>query len=98
MARTQLVLYTVALSYFATGEGHTLSLWIGFARDPQDAREKFQQAVPNGSFWVQGAQVFEGFNREHVACKYLLTPLALRNLEDPHCMREFSAQLHFNYS
>lgn len=92
------MLYTVAMNYFATGEGHTLSLWIGFARDPDHALEKFRAAVPNGDFWAQGAEVSEGVNRAHVACKYLLTPLALANLEDPHCMREFSGQLHFNYS
>jgi len=98
MERTQLVLYTVVMDYGATGEGRTLSVWIGFALDLEDARAKFQSAVPNGDFWAQGAEVFEGVNTQHEVCQTLLTPVVVAQILDTHCMREFSAQLHVNYS
>jgi hypothetical protein len=92
------VLYTVASTYFATGEGVTLSVWIGLAQDQRDALEKFKAAITNGDFWAHGAETFEGVNTAHPACKYLLTPAVTQQMKDENCIREFHSQLHFNYS
>ena len=90
--------YTVVCDHSATGEGRTISLWIGFAENEHEARNRFASAVNNGRYYAQGAAVVDGFSFKNCLVKLFLTKSMKAQLEDDACYRSFSGQLHFNYS
>ena len=93
-----MTLYTVTSDYFATGEGRTLSLWMGRAFSAQEALGWFRDSLHGGDYFVQGAIVSQGFIWDDPVVADLTNRLIRQQLEDPGCNRSFSAQLHFNYS
>lgn len=90
--------YTVVCDYFATGEGHTISVWMGYADNEKNARKQFAGAVSNGRYYVQGADVIQGFDFDNPLVQLFMTMDLKSQLMDETCYRSFSGQLHFNYS
>lgn len=90
--------YTVTCDYFATGEGRTISIWMGFADGEKEARTMFKTSVYGGDYYVLGAEVIKGFAFDDRIAKILVTDGVRSQLSDENCNRFFSAQLHFNYS
>jgi hypothetical protein len=93
-----MVIHTVYEDYFATGEGRTISLWIGFAENPTEALKRFSSEVPNGDYFARGARVVPGADFLNSAAKLLVTSEVKAQLMDERCNRSFSAQMHLNYS
>ena len=90
--------YTVTSDYAATGEGHTIMILYCFAQDSEQALNLFRTQIPNGDWYVLGAQIVEGFEFESNIARALVTPLARQQLEDTGCNLNYSAVLHYNYS
>lgn len=90
--------YTVVSEYMATGEGRTISVWMGFADHETAAKLNFVSAIPLGGWYVHGADVHEGFLFDHELVKELVSDRVRTQMMDENCNRSFSAQLHYNYS
>lgn len=90
--------FTVISDYFATGEGRTLSIWMGFAADRADATKRFVESVHGGDWYAIGAEVLDGFDFDNAVADAMVSPVARAQLMDESCNRSYSAQLHFNYS
>jgi hypothetical protein len=90
--------YTVVCDYFATGEGRTFSVWMGFADNARAAKKLFASAVSGGSYYAPGADVIEGFDFDNPIVEMFMTMALKGQLGDENCHRSFSGQLHFNYS
>lgn len=91
-------LYTVISRYFATGEGLTVSVWIGIASDRYMALSHFTASIPDGQWWANVAVVLEGIPDDDVIDS-MVTRAVKEQLLDERCsMRTFHAQLHANYA
>ena len=90
-------LFTVFSYYMATGEGHTYSIWCGYAPNPEDAKKEFVRVIPHGEWHVQGAEVFEGIPN-HPDVQGMLTSRIKRQLMDENSANIYSSQLYYNYS
>jgi len=90
--------YTVISDYGATGEGRTISIWMGFAENEEAAKRMFETSVHGGDWYIKGATTVEGFAFSNPLVKLFMTKAIRAQLSDEICYRSFSAQLHFNYS
>lgn len=87
--------FTVISDYSATGEGRTISLWIGYAESEEEARWKFIAKIWQGEFFVIGAIVMNGFQVGDNLVKEMV-PREVANRLGKFSMTEFSSQFHFN--
>lgn len=87
--------YTVISDYSATGEGRTVSIWIGYAESEEDACWRFANKVWQGTFFVTGATVSDCFDLSHPIAQELVSKDTMNRL-GRFFMPEFSAQLHYN--
>lgn len=90
--------YTVVSDYAATGEGRTISVWMGFAENETEAKKLFASSINGGDYYVQGAVAIEGFSFRNRLVRLFMTKAMREQLDDDNCYRSFSGQLHFNYS
>jgi len=88
--------YTVISEYSATGEGLTISLWLGYANDQEDALKKFIEI--HGIFYSYGADIYEGFEFESHYVNLMIKTEVQNIFKKDQCTKVFYAQLHVNYS
>jgi hypothetical protein len=89
--------YTVICDYSATGEGRTISIWMGIAENESHAKQLFSEAVYDGHWFSHGVSIIEGFQYDDENVKMFMTPV-IKNVLETDCMKHFSSQLHFNFS
>jgi hypothetical protein len=91
-------LFTGWMDYSATGEGRTLSAFVGLAHDEAEFRAQLRQGL--GEFCGDFMYVAEGLVRNEVT-DYLWSPAALAMIEraqgDAGAIRAL-VQLHVNFS
>lgn len=90
--------YTIVSNYYGTGNGNTISVWLGQAVSHADALEKFKNDVPGGSFFVHSAVVTPGYDWDDDIVQLLVTAKVKTQLQDPSPRQYYVAQMHFNYS
>ena len=90
--------HTVTCDYAATGEGRTIIIYYCFAENAQEALNQFRTRVHGGDWYVQGAEVVQGFDFDCDIAQRLVTPPARLQLEDTGCNLEYLTSLHYNYS
>jgi len=91
------VKYTVVCDYFATGEGRTISVWMGLAENQSEALGFFERSFEHGDYWAKGACVIDGFAFDNDVVVNVMNDAIRSQMLDDRCNRSFSAQLHFNY-
>lgn len=90
-------LWTVTCNYFATGEGHTLLAWIGYADSDFEAKQHFEKKF--GDYFAKGAEASQGV-RSDEATRFLFSDAILQQAQDManKAMIELSARYHLNAS
>jgi hypothetical protein len=91
-------LWTASGNYFATGEGHSLVAYIGYAVSEENLREEIERVF--GEFWANNCDVLPGLIRNDVT-EFLWSDKALARLE--RCQSQAgvlvaSARIHVNMS
>lgn len=87
--------------YAATGEGRCLFVFVCWAKDEQDFKNKFLQSQPNMSYFMQGAKIIEGFDESDALVISVLSSDTIKFIKSQQrtpCSFEIYAATHFNYS
>ena len=92
-----MTLWTAWCDYYATGEGRTLLVWIGYAEDRSDALRSFGDAFD--PYFAGGADAAEGV----VGNEVIGLLFSERALDDVLSMQgratvQLTGRLHFNFA
>jgi hypothetical protein len=91
---------TVICSYGATGEGHTIFIWIGYAATPEAALTEFGRKFD--PYFAQGADVYDGLRLDLPGFEMLVGKEMGEQLTAMFAQGKanvcFSSEYHYNYS
>lgn len=90
-------LWTIENDYFATGEGRTIQALITYAKDSEEAIQKFGEEFD--LYFAMGATATQGIVESEIT-QYLFTSKMFKEIKNMEgkAKIKLSAQLHFNYS
>jgi hypothetical protein len=95
--------FTITLDYLATGEGRTLKFLALGARSEEDARKRALDNSMIDSYFLSGADVFDGLPpKDDSAKEFLLSSPMQEFLEKQitnlNCHLMINLEVHFNFS